>query len=178
MKIHPYSSANSGYNGASGQDDFVYVNGETYTASNTQASYQAPPPPPTTTTTTTTGSGTVPTVATHVVSGSVATNAAVLGSAVSPPPTQSHYSMVEQRQYVYIDSRKPVILTMCPQCAKEHVTTTTRTKPNGVTAICVVAGVFIFWPLCWLPLCIRPLKQTNHYCTCCGAKVGRVKPFQ
>mmetsp|Transcript_17648 Transcript_17648/g.42955 ORF Transcript_17648/g.42955 Transcript_17648/m.42955 type:complete len:176 (-) Transcript_17648:2131-2658(-) len=170
MKIHPYSSANSGNSGSRGQDDFVYVNGETYTASNTPGSYQAPPP--------TTGSGTVPTVATLAMSGSTTTNAAVTGSVVSPPPAQSHYSMMEQRQYVYIDSRKPVTLTMCPKCTKEHVTTTTRTKPNGVTAICVVAGVFIFWPLCWLPLCIRPMKQTNHYCTCCGAKVGRVKPFQ
>ena len=170
MKIHPYSSSNSGYSGEPGQDDFIYVNGETYAASNTPTSYQTPSP-------TTTGSGTVPT-ATATMTGSTATNAAVSGSAVSPPPTQSHYSMMEQRQYVYIDSRKPVTLTMCPKCTKEHVTTTTRTKPNGVTAICVVAGVFIFWPLCWLPLCIRPLKQTNHYCTCCGAKVGRVKPFQ
>lgn len=90
----------------------------------------------------------------------------------TPPPHQ------EQTKYVYIDSRKPVTLTMCPSCTKQHVTTSTRTKPNGVTAICVVAGVFIFWPLCWIPLCIRPMKQTNHYCTCCGAKVGRVKPFQ
>jgi predicted RNA-binding Zn-ribbon protein involved in translation (DUF1610 family) len=88
------------------------------------------------------------------------------------------YSVVENPRYVDIGSRKPVVLTYCPRCAKEHVTTHTRTKSTGTTWLCVVAGVFIFWPLCWLPLAIRPLKQTNHYCDSCGNKVGRVKPCQ
>jgi LITAF-like zinc ribbon domain len=95
---------------------------------------------------------------------------------VEAPRTE--YSMVQRPKYVFVDSRKPVTLTYCPNCAKEHVMTKTHTKANGTTAICVVAGILIFWPLCWLPLCIRSMKQTNHYCTSCGTKVGRVKPFQ
>jgi LITAF-like zinc ribbon domain len=107
---------------------------------------------------------------------------------VSQPPQPAVYAeslkhaeppqMIDGNKYVFIDSRKPVTLTYCPRCYQEHVTTSTRTKANGTTALCVVAGVVIFWPLCWLPLCIREMKQTNHYCTKCGCKVGRVKPFQ
>lgn len=94
-------------------------------------------------------------------------------------PQQQHtLPVILESKYIFIDSRNPVTLSYCPQCSEKHVTTKTQTKANGITAICVVAGLFIFWPLCWLPLCIKPLKQTNHYCTQCGAKVGRVKPFQ
>lgn len=88
------------------------------------------------------------------------------------------YAIVENPRYVNIDSWKPVVLTYCPRCAKEHAMTHTRTKATGTTWLCVVAGVFIFWPLCWVPLVITPLKQTNHYCDSCGSKVGRVKPGQ
>jgi predicted RNA-binding Zn-ribbon protein involved in translation (DUF1610 family) len=80
--------------------------------------------------------------------------------------------------YVHIDSRNPVTLSYCPNCAKEHVSTHTRTRANGVTMICVVIGVVVFWPLFWVPLVVKPMKQTNHYCKNCGVKVGRVKPFQ
>lgn len=86
--------------------------------------------------------------------------------------------MIDSNKYVFIDSRKPVVLTYCPKCYKEQAVTRTHTKANSTTALCVVAGVIIFWPLCWLPLCIKSMKQTNHYCTKCGCKVGRVKPFQ
>jgi LITAF-like zinc ribbon domain len=80
-------------------------------------------------------------------------------------------------QYVHIDSRKPVTLTYCPTCATEGVTTTTQTKANGTTAVCVAVAFIVFWPLFWLPFCIDEMKQTNHYCAKCGVKVGRVKPF-
>jgi predicted RNA-binding Zn-ribbon protein involved in translation (DUF1610 family) len=97
-----------------------------------------------------------------------------------PPVVQQHHTgaLVENPKYIYVGSRRPVLLTYCPQCAKEHVTTRTQTKSTGTTWVCVVVGVFIFWPLCWLPLVIKPMKQTNHYCHSCGTKVGRIKPFQ
>ncbi len=90
----------------------------------------------------------------------------------------SKVSTVMNQRYVDVGSRKPVMLTYCPTCAKQQISTHTRTKATGTTWVCVLAGVFIFWPLCWLPLVIQPMKQTNHYCNGCGAKVGRVKPFQ
>jgi hypothetical protein len=100
---------------------------------------------------------------------------------ITPPPVveQQHTgASVENPRYIDVGSRKPVVLTYCPQCAKEHVTTTTQTKVTGTTWIFVAAGIIIFWPLCWLPLVVTPMKQTNHYCCSCGTKVGRIKPFQ
>jgi predicted RNA-binding Zn-ribbon protein involved in translation (DUF1610 family) len=97
-----------------------------------------------------------------------------------PPVVEHHFTgaSVENPKYIDVRSRDPVVLTYCPQCAKEHVTTTTRTKVTGTTWICVAVGVFVCLPLCWLPLVAKPLKQTNHYCSSCGTKVGRIKPFQ
>ena len=110
------------------------------------------------------------------------TNDATASYATVPPPvnTISHTTptVLNAKQYIPVDSRKPVVLTYCPHCRKENIKTRTHDKSNSTTALCVVAGVLIFWPLCWLPLCIRPMKQTNHYCSSCGVKVGRVKPFQ
>lgn len=85
---------------------------------------------------------------------------------------------VANPKYVHLGSRRPVTLTYCPQCANQNVTTRTQTKVTGTTWACVGVGVFVFWPLCWLPLLITPLKQTNHYCNSCGTKVGRIKPFE
>jgi hypothetical protein len=87
-------------------------------------------------------------------------------------------STVQSPNYLRIDTRKPVTLSYCPNCAKSHVITTPRTKVTGTTWFGVVVGAVIFWPLCWIPLVVKPMKQTNHYCQSCGIKVGRVKPFQ
>ena len=81
-------------------------------------------------------------------------------------------------KYIYIGTRKPVELTCCPNCSQVHVTTRTYTKTTGTTWLCAGVGLLVFWPLCWVPFVCKPMKQTNHYCRQCGAKVGRVKPFQ
>ncbi|KAG7373270.1 LITAF-like zinc ribbon domain containing protein [Nitzschia inconspicua] len=116
---------------------------------------------------------------------SVANSTATLSQPPSPSvvctPSMKHAEpaqMVNGSKYVFVDSRKSVSLTYCPKCYEENIATRTHTKSTGTTALCVLAGVFIFWPLCWVPLCIKSMKQTNHYCTKCGCKVGRVKPFQ
>lgn len=95
----------------------------------------------------------------------------------SPPTVQGTRPYALQNRYVCVESRHPVTLTYCPSCAKEQTQTYTRTKANGTTFLCVVAGVIIFWPLAWIPLVMRSAKQTNHHCSNCGVKVGRVKPF-
>lgn len=102
------------------------------------------------------------------------------GSTSIPPPTAYHQptAQVANQRYVNVGSRHPVMLTYCPSCAKTHTATHVHTKVTGTTWVCVIAGVFIFWPLCWVPLVVKGCKQTNHYCDGCGAKVGRVKPFQ
>jgi len=108
-----------------------------------------------------------------VVNGNSPTNSSNYNTP-TPPPTP----MVMGPQYIPVGSRKPVMVTYCPNCVEKNVQTRTRTKANGTTWLCVGAGFLIFWPLCWVPLCVDDMKQTNHYCTSCGTKIGRVKPFQ
>ena len=109
------------------------------------------------------------------------TAAAAAAPAANPVTVVSHSgnenAFVQSPSYVWIGTRKPVILSHCPNCSKAHVATTTRTKITGATWLGVVAGLAIFWPLCWIPLVAKPMKQTNHYCESCNAKVGRVKAF-
>lgn len=99
-------------------------------------------------------------------------------SHTTPTTAQVPVAQVSKPKYVQIGSRKPVVLNYCPNCAVEHVGTNTRTKATGTTWVFVGVGVLVCWPLCWLPLVIKPMKQTNHYCVSCKKKIGRVKPFQ
>lgn len=88
------------------------------------------------------------------------------------------HPVVENAKYVDMGgNRQSVVLSFCPKCHKEHVATRPNTKASGATWLGVVAGVIIFWPLCWLPLAVDDMKQTDHYCQNCNAKVGRVKAF-
>ena len=67
-------------------------------------------------------------------------------------------------------SRSPVVLSMCPNCSKNQARTRTRTYPTIVTWLGVVVGAVVFFPLCWIPLVVDPMKQTDHYCQNCGGK--------
>jgi hypothetical protein len=42
------------------------------------------------------------------------------------------------------------------------------------TIVAVLILLFVFWPLCWIPLCIPSCRRTNHYCGHleCRRKVG------
>jgi hypothetical protein len=103
---------------------------------------------------------------------------AQMTTSIPPVAYATGPAIPDDKNYVRIESRDPVRLTYCPHCGQKDVMTFTYTKPTGVTALCVGVGVLIFFPLCWVPLCIKPMKQTNHYCQNCSSKVGRVKPFQ
>ena len=92
--------------------------------------------------------------------------------------TTTTYPRVENPRYVDVGTRRPATLNYCPRCGKEHVVTQTRTKTTGATWLSCLVGFFIFWPLCWIPFVCKPMKQTNHYCPSCRAKIGRVKAFQ
>jgi hypothetical protein len=74
--------------------------------------------------------------------------------------------------------RSPIHMTVCPNCSERNIRTRTRTYPNLLTWICVAIGAIVFCPLCWIPLVVDPLKQTDHYCQKCGEKVGEVGPLE
>ena len=75
-------------------------------------------------------------------------------------------------------SRRPVTLQLCPECHADHVRTMTKTYPSALTWCSVAIGAIIFFPLCWIPLVLDPLKQTDHYCQSCGKKIGQIKALE
>ena len=75
-------------------------------------------------------------------------------------------------------SRKPINLEFCPTCTQKHVRTKTRTYPGAVTWACVAIGAVIFFPLCWIPLVVDPMKKTDHFCQSCGSKIGTIQPLE
>lgn len=93
------------------------------------------------------------------------------------PSSGAPPKIIKGPRYVRVGTRKPVQLTYCPHCGQQGVNTHVRTKATETTGALFLGALIVFWPLCWLPFVIDGCKQTNHYCTNCGAKVGRVKPF-
>jgi lipopolysaccharide-induced tumor necrosis factor-alpha factor len=62
---------------------------------------------------------------------------------------------------------------LCPHCHRQTVTAVDDVLGVG-TVVAVVILAILFWPICWLPLCVPSCKRTNHYCghPTCGKKVG------
>mmetsp|Transcript_32041 Transcript_32041/g.48998 ORF Transcript_32041/g.48998 Transcript_32041/m.48998 type:complete len:117 (+) Transcript_32041:295-645(+) len=97
--------------------------------------------------------------------------------------------------------RRPVQLDSCPHC-KQVSRTRIKTYPSFITWALCLALIFVFWPICWIPLvvdsvrvvvllcvfpmklladcgfCFRKAKQTDHFCVLCQAKIGGVRPLQ
>jgi LITAF-like zinc ribbon domain len=76
-----------------------------------------------------------------------------------------------------IFSREPSFLHPCMHCGKNGRTRVV-TSPHLATWIAVVALLFVFWPLCWLPLVFNCTRESRHYCTNCHSHVGTIQPFQ
>jgi hypothetical protein len=73
--------------------------------------------------------------------------------------------------------RTPMMIATCPHCRQES-RTQVRTYPSCATWTAAGGLFLIFWPLCWLPLVVDQMKQTDHYCVLCGGLVCEVKAFQ
>lgn len=72
--------------------------------------------------------------------------------------------------------RNPVMMRICPHCNQES-RTKIKTFPSWQSWTAAVLMLFLFWPLCWVPLVVEPCKQTDHYCVLCGKLVGTVNAF-
>jgi len=64
----------------------------------------------------------------------------------------------------------------CPYCQRQTVTHVHDAIGVG-TVVAVIVLAILFWPLCWLPLCVPGCKRTTHYCghAACGRKVGETR---
>ena len=101
----------------------------------------------------------------------------------NPPPTapSANQNQVTPRPLVYnMDpsfTRFPMMDITCPNC-EQVGRTKVRTAPAWQTWAATGVGFLLFWPLCWLPLVMDSCKQSDHFCTSCGHKLGTVPPFQ
>ncbi|OMJ10880.1 Cell death-inducing p53-target protein 1 [Smittium culicis] len=65
----------------------------------------------------------------------------------------------------------PVNIT-CPCCSQNIITKIVR-KPGKKTVVAVIFSAFIFWPLMWVPLLIKQLKDKHHTCPYCNVDLGK-----
>jgi hypothetical protein len=100
--------------------------------------------------------------------------------AAIPQHHQQQQVMAHEQQqpvpHVFL-SRIPTMLNPCPLCSRS-ARTRVRTAPNWATWLAALVLLFLFWPICWLPLVTDSMKQTDHFCTSCQQKVGTVGPFK
>lgn len=97
-------------------------------------------------------------------------------SSIFTNKTQNFYET--DRNTTLSGSRRPVNLSVCPHCAREHIRTRTRTYPSAATWVCVGVSAMIFLPLAAIPLVSDSMKKTDHFCQSCGSQIGTVKPFE
>ena len=100
-----------------------------------------------------------------------------------PPPflDQPAPPIVIGRNPKYVDLkgiRDPVMLTYCPRCTKQNITTRTKDKATSATWVGALVGFVVFWPLAIVPFCVKGMKETEHHCPNCGEKVGKVEAFK
>ena len=64
----------------------------------------------------------------------------------------------------------------CPHCGRQTVTVVEDYVGVG-TVVSIIVLAILFWPLCWLPLCVPTCKRTHHYCGHqeCQKKVGETR---
>jgi hypothetical protein len=54
----------------------------------------------------------------------------------------------------------------------------TVSYPSAVTWVCVAVGAVTCFPICWVPLVVDTMKQTDHYCQICNQKLAQIKPLE
>ena len=60
-------------------------------------------------------------------------------------------------------TRNPMLMRQCPSCQQES-RTRIRTSPTWQTWLASLVLLFLFWPICWIPLVLDAAKQTDHFC--------------
>lgn len=96
-----------------------------------------------------------------------------------PPTTMTNFQPVVKQTMTnpgftsYKNMGRTATGLQCPHCGRQTVTQVRDLIGVG-TVIWIIILAILFWPLCWLPLCIPSCKRTHHYCghAECGRKIG------
>lgn len=59
--------------------------------------------------------------------------------------------------------RKPCMMAACPHCGLES-RTKVRTHPNFISWGLAIILLFLFWPICWLPLVVDRVRSVLTLC--------------
>ncbi|KRX00872.1 hypothetical protein PPERSA_02051 [Pseudocohnilembus persalinus] len=62
----------------------------------------------------------------------------------------------------------------CPNCGQKGVTRVEH-KVGGQTILCSIIILCLFWPLFFLPCCMKDCQDKQHYCRNCGYPVGKAE---
>jgi LITAF-like zinc ribbon domain len=92
-----------------------------------------------------------------------------------PPPIELQRQQPPAPIIIYGHLGRYECSMQCPFCSKV-IMTQTKTRCDGVTWLFVLILFFVFWPLCWLPLCMPRCQRVHHSCPSCHRKVGITEP--
>jgi len=114
------------------------------------------------------------------VATAAASSADMMGNGNQNQNDNNNNNKQHQDSHVYIHNlcgnrRSPVMVPYCPNCTAQNIQTKTSHKYTGTTVAMMVGGAVVFWPAAFIPMFSKSFKQTNHHCSSCGAKIGRVK---
>jgi hypothetical protein len=76
-------------------------------------------------------------------------------AAITSPATENPGLMNMQNDPQF--GRKPCMMAACPHCGLES-RTKVRTHPNLITWALSILLLFLFWPLCWVPLVVDRVR--------------------
>jgi LITAF-like zinc ribbon domain len=99
--------------------------------------------------------------------------AVAVAVAVAPAPAPAPVTAARQNEDLFLLRQQQQ-----QQQQQQESRTQVRTYPSCATWTAAGGLFLVFWPLCWLPLVVDQMKQTDHYCVLCGGLVCEVKAFQ
>ncbi|KAL3778105.1 hypothetical protein ACHAWO_002928 [Cyclotella atomus] len=117
---------------------------------------------------------------------------AVAPSHVPPPPPQTYTPPspivdTSNTDFFVLLGRQPTIMERCPKCKIQNIRTRVKTYPSVASWLMTVGMIFVcfsyrymplwFLPIAFLPLFYDKLKKSDHFCGCCGKRVGSVAPL-
>eukprot|EP00956_Cyclotella_meneghiniana_P043457 scaffold271159_cov99-Cyclotella_meneghiniana.AAC.3 len=91
-------------------------------------------------------------------------------SHVPPPPPQTYTPpspspIVDNSntEFFVLLGRQPTIMKQCPKCKIPNIRTRVKTYPSVASWLMTIGMIF--------------LKKSDHYCGCCGKRIGSVTPL-
>ncbi|PVU93468.1 hypothetical protein BB559_003256 [Furculomyces boomerangus] len=61
---------------------------------------------------------------------------------------------------------------ICPNC-HQNIVTVIKKKNGKKMGLATVGTAIVRWPLAWIPLLVKPLKNKKHICPSCNTNLGK-----